>query len=537
MIRLSFPFRATALLAMGVMAGMASSAAQARTDVTPYIELDQTFIANLKGGGDDVLTYTTAAIGVDGSVLTPRAEAVLSLRYEHQFGWNKRTPDSDIISGIARARYSAIQDSLSIEGGALATRARTDGYSTGTNGLVTAGDSTTQVYSLYAGPTFTTDVGAATVNAAYRIGYTRVEDDVNVTIGGVPALGVFDESVYHNATASVGMQPGPLPFGWSLGAAYDREDATELDQRYEAKQVRGDVTVPVTSTLALVGGVGYEDIEISQRAALLDGTGNPVISNRGGLVSDTSVPRLISYDADGLIWDAGVLWRPSRRTSLEARVGRRYQSTHYVGNFTWRASANSLVEISYFDRIDSFGRVMNGALIGLPTSGFNVLRNPFTGDINGCVGSDDGGSCFNDALAAISGTNYRNRGITGQYAWTGRRWNWGAGLGYSRRKFIAPDSSIFASLDGTTDEYYFGEVYGGYKLDPNSTLGASIYGNHFDAGTGGIDITNYGSYVSYNRLFGRRLSARASLGLDALDTSDLDTIISLLGQVGVRYQF
>jgi len=534
MMRLSTARLSVVLLAIG---GMLSPVAQARTDVIPYIELDQTFITNLKGGSDDVLTYTSVAAGVEALVATPRAEAVVNLRYEHQFGWNKQTPDSDILSGIARARYSAIQDKLSIEGGAMATRVRTDGYSTGTGSLVTAGDSTTHVYSLYAGPTFSSEVGDATVNAAYRIGYTRVEDDVNVTIGGVPALGVFDESVYHNATASVGMQPGPLPFGWSLGVAYDREDATELDQRYESKQVRGDITVPVTSTLALVGGVGYEDIEISQRAALLDGTGNPVVSSKGRLISDTSVPRLISYDADGLIWDAGVLWRPSHRTTLEARVGRRYQSTHYIGNFSWRASPRSLLQISYFDRIDSFGRVMNGALVGLPTSGFDVLRNPFSGDINGCVSGEEGGSCFNDALAAISGTNYRNRGLSGQYSWTGRRWNWGAGLGYSRRKFIAPSGSIFSTVNGATDEYYFGEAFAGVKLDPNSTLGASLYANYFDASSGGIDITNYGSYVSYNRLFGRRLSARASLGLDALDTSDLDTIISLLGQVGVRYQF
>ncbi len=519
-------------------AALASSLApaHARTDVTPYIELDQTFVANLKGGSDNVLTYTSVAAGVDASVSTPRSEAVASLRYEHQFGWGRRAPDSDILSGIARARTSVIQDKLSIEGGALATRVRTDGFSSANGSLVSAGDAVTHVYSAYAGPTLTTHVGELSVNAAYRIGYSRVEDDVNVTIGGIPALGVFDESVYHSATASVGMQPGPLPIGWSVGVGYDREDVSELDQRYEDKWVRGDITVPVSSTLALVGGVGYEDVQISQRAALLDTSGNPVVT-RHGLVSDTSVPRLIAYNVDGLIWDAGVLWRPSRRTTLEARIGRRYDSMHYIGSFSWRISPGSLFQIGYFDRIDSFGRAIHGNLVALPTSGFDASRNPFSGDLTGCVSGQNGGTCFNDALAAINASNYRHRGLEALFSKSARRWNWGFGLGWSERKFIAPAGSVFAFADGTSDDYYYAQLFGGVKLDLASSLGASLYANRFDAASGGIDVTNYGSYVTYNRLFGRRLSARASLGLDAIDTSDLDTIITLLGQVGVRYQF
>lgn len=524
------------IAAAALGAAMVPRQAAARTEVTPYIELDQTFIANLKGGSDDVLTYTSVAVGVDAAAAGPRAEVQASIRYEHQFGWGSHAPDSDIISGLASARYSIVPDTLSLEGGALATRVRTDGFSGAGGSLITAGDATTHVYSLYAGPTLTTHVGDVSVNAAYRIGYSRVEDDVNLAVGGVPVLGIFDESVYHSVTGSVGMQPGDLPFGWAIGAGYDREDVTELDQRYEDKWVRADVTVPVTPTLALVGGVGYEDIRISQRAALLDGNGNPVIGGNGGLVSDTSIPRLIAYDTDGLIWDAGVLWRPSRRTTLELRVGERYDSTHYIGSFSWQASPESLVQIAYFDTIDSFGRAMHGNLLALP-SDFNVGRNPFSGDLNGCVSGSDGTTCFNDALAAISASNFRHRGITAQYTRGGRRIDWGVALGWSQRKFITPDTAIFAGVRGARDDYYYAELFGGMKIDLRSQLGASIYANYLDSGLGGVDVTNYGSYVTYNRLFGRRLSARASLGLDAIDTDNLEQIVSLLGQVGVRYQF
>ena len=236
---------------------------------------------------------------------------------------------------------------MSIEGGALATRMRTDGFSGANSTLITAGDAVSHVYSAYAGPTLTTEVGGIAVNAAYRLGYSRVNDDANVTVGGVPAFGVFDESVYQTANVSVGQQPGPLPVGWSVGAGWEHEDVSELDQNYDDKWVRGDITVPVTPTLALLGGVGYESIRIDQRAALLDSAGAPVLSSKGRLVSDTSVPRLIAYDTDGLIWDVGVLWRPSHRTSLEVHGGHRYGGPYYAGSFSWRASRDSMLMIAF----------------------------------------------------------------------------------------------------------------------------------------------------------------------------------------------
>lgn len=529
--------RAAIQLGLAAVLGLCSlaSPASARTDVAPYIELDQSFLANLKGGSDDVLTWTSVAVGVDASASGARAEGTVSLRYEHQFGWGSRAADSDIVSGLAAARYSVVPGTVSIEGGALATRIRTDGYSGASGSLLGAGDATTHVWALYAGPTLTTQVRDLAINAAYRIGYTRIEDDPDITVGGVP-VGAFDESVYHVLTGSVGMKPGPLPFGWTLSAGYEREDVTELDQRYEEFWARGDVTVPVTPTLALVGGIGYEDISISQRAALLDANGNPVIDGNGGLVSDTSRPRLLAYETDGLIWDAGVLWRPSRRTSLELRVGERYGHTHYVGSFSWRTGPESLLQIAYYDRIDSFGRAMNADLVALPTD-FAVSRNPFTGDLTGCATGADGGTCFNDVLAAISASNYRHRGLVGQYTRGGGRLNWGVALGWSQRKFIVPNSAVFAALRGTRNDYYYGELFGVYRLDPRSSLGGSIYANRLDAGAGGIDVANYGSYVTYNRLFGRRLSAQASLGLDAIDSDALEQVISLLGQVGLRYTF
>lgn len=511
--------------------------ARARTHVSPYLEVDQTVIADIKGGSGDVLTYSSVAVGVDASVQTQRAEATIDLRYEHQFGWNKHSADSDLISGIASARYQITPQTLSIEGGALATRVRTDGF-TGANGsLASAGSNHTNVYSLYAGPTLTTHVGELSVNAAYRLGYSRVEDDVSVTLPGGPALDSFGDSTFHSITASVGMQPGHLPFGWTLSAGYDREDASQLDQRYEDKWARADVTVPVSRTVAAVGGVGYEAIKISARDALRDGLGNPVVDGGGRFVTDPASPRMLAYDSDGLIWDVGVLWRPSRRTSLEARIGHRYGGMQYFGSFAWTPDSRSSFGVAVYSSIDSFGRALLHNLDGLPGS-FTAHRNPFSGDLTGCVqGDQSGGQCFNDTLSGITTANYRHRGISAQYARNAGPLNWGVGLGYSQRKFLVPNSGVLAALNGTKDENYYGDVFAGYAIDPVSTLQGDVYVNVFNAGVTGFDVTNIGSYVTYTRTFGQRLSANASLGIDSVKAQDIEAIISALGQVGLRYQF
>lgn len=525
-----------ALLAAGAALLCAATPAFARkgdrkVEISPYIGVDQAVLANLKGY-DDVLTFTNVYAGVDATISTQRVEARADLRYEHQFGWGRNAEDQDIISGLATAGVKVARD-VTLEAGALGTRVRVDGLNGANNSFGSDGYSS-QVYSAYVGPTLATRVGELDVSASYRLGYTRVEDDATVTVpGGALALSSAGDSIYHSAALSVGMRPGALPVGWTVSAGYDREDADQLDQRFEDKWARVDVTVPVTPTVALVGGVGYEEAQISQRDVLRDGDGNPVISGSGRYVTDSSSPRELVYDQDGLIWDVGVLWRPSRRTTLEARVGRRYGWTHYAGSFLWQMSDASSFGIVVYDRIDSFGRLVNANLVNLPGD-FSVSRNPFTGDLSGCAFSvQGGGQCFNDALSGVATLNFRNRGVAAQYAAQRGRWNWGLGAGYSQRKFITPDNDL-TLVSGSKDEILYGNALVGYGLDDRSGIDANVYVNRFD---GGLRVLNVGAYTSYYRNVTRRLTATASVGVDSTDASDLDTIITALGQVGLRYQF
>jgi hypothetical protein len=524
-----------AILLLPLLAAGTAAGAKPRHEVTPYIEVDQTAVAQLQGGDGDVLTYTTVAAGVTASVETRAAAIGADLRYERQFAWAKRDPDVDVLSGIATARVNLLGPSLSLEGGVLGLRARTDGLR-GANANLRTADGTTQIYSAYAGPTYAGHIGDLGVNAAYRLGYNRVEDDVG---GGDSRIGGFEDSWNHLVTGSVGMQPGRLPFGWAIGAGYERERVHILDQRFEQSWVRGDVTVPVSPTLALVGGVGYENVEIGNRDAIRDARGIPVLDSRDRYQTDKNSPRRLSYDEDGLIWDAGVLWRPSRRTSLEARVGRRYGSMSYTGSFTWAPGRDSSVQLLLFDSIDSFGRTLSGGLANVPTD-FTATRNPFSGDLDGCVfagGSGKGGACFNDVLSGIGTLNYRYRGLIGQFAARRGAWNIGLGLGYTRRRYIA-DRGLLASLDGLADQYWFGALTGGRRLDARSGINGGLYASYSDGGLpGSTDVLNAGGTVTYDRTLAARLRAQASLGLDLVDPDQGETLLDLLGQVGVRYDF
>ena len=509
-----------------------SSGGGKRVDVVPYLGVDQVVMAPLKGDGD-VLTYTNVTAGVTAQVQNRRVEAAVDLQYNHSFGWGSQAFDQDVISGIATANFNVARG-LSLHTGGLATRIRTDGLSGATpqrNSL------SSQVWAGYVGPSYTTQLGDFNVNASYRLGYARVNDDADGDFAGAQPSGSFADSWTHSVMGSIGFSPDTvLPgVGLTASAGYDREDASQLDQRFEDVWGRVDATVPVTSSLALVGGVGYEKIEISQRSPELDGNGVPLIRN-GRYVTDDSSPRALIYEFDDIIWDAGVLWRPSRRTTLQARVGERYGGMTYQGSFLWEGR-NSNVAIIIFDGIDSFGRMINGNVAALSGNNFDVARNPFTGDLTGCAFSTTGGGqCFNDSLSGITDANFRYRGVTAQYALKHGAWGWGVGAGYSQRKFITPSGQTVL-IRGSRDENWFGNASMTYTISNSDSIDLVGYANYFDASGGRPDVLNYGVFTSYFKNVSRRLSASASLGLDGVQADDLETIISAMGQVGLRYSF
>ena len=514
--------------------------ASSRSEIAPYIEAAQVVTAQLEPG-DDVVTYTRLAAGVDASLGARYSEGSVSLRYERRIGYSDEVSDADTLSGIARAAVALAGPNVTLEAGGLASRTRVEG-----SGAVTQGDfgarddATSQIYSVYAGPSVQTQVGVAEVTGAYRVGYTRAEaPDAVVLAPGQQPVDIFDEAVTHNAAIRAGVAPDTvLPVGVGVGAGWNRQDVSNLDQRIDDKYVRADVTVPVSPNVALVGGVGYEDVEISSRDVLRDADGDPVRGTDGRFVTDESGPRQIAYQTDGLIWDVGVMWRPSDRTSLLAAVGRRYGSTTYYGTLSYAPNQRSSLNVSVYDNLNSFGGQVVGVLDDLGTD-FDAFRNPISGDLGGCViGAGEGNNCALAQLGSIRSAVYRSRGVSASYGLDLGRTQAGFGVGYDRRRFIGAQGTVLAALDGIVDESYWLAAYASRRLDRLSQLSLGASATVFDSGVdASADALGYSLQAAYNRNFLAGLSGTAAIGLDGITRDSLPDYQAASALVGVRYTF
>jgi hypothetical protein len=511
---------------------------------TPYIEVQQVVTAELSPGSE-TLTYSTVAVGLDSNISGRNYDAGVAVRYERRFGWgNSQAADNDVLSGMARASVGIVPRAVTIEGGAMAARMGTEN-----NGSTIAGqdfgDSATQIYSAYVGPSVKTRVGDVAIEGHYRFGYSTVtKPNAVAVVPGQAAVDRFSDGTVHAAQLHLRTRPGePLPVGVGVGAGWLREDSSNLDQRVDDKNVRGDVTLPIGSDLALVGGVGYEEVTVSHRDALIDtGTGLPVVDANGRYVTDKSQPRQIAYESSGLIWDAGVIWRPSKRTALEAHVGRRYGSTTYFGSFAYAPSARSSLNISVHDSVTGFGGRLNQSLADMPTD-FEAVHNPLTGGLSTCVAAvaeagASNGTCLNGALASVRSSVFRGRGVTASFNVGGNSLQYGIGAGYDRRKFMAAPGTVLAVANGLIDENYWVAAYLNGRIDRNSSFGTNVYANWYQSGDAlAGDTSSVGASAAYYRTLARNLTASLAVGVNGVNREQLEDYWSASALAGVRLSF
>ena len=506
--------------------------------VTPYIELGQDVYADLNNG--DVLTYSTVAAGIDLSANSNRTSAQVSYRYERRIAWDDDVGDSDVHSGLAQVSYRATP-ALTLQAGGLATRSRYDIRGDAPGLAVGNVDNISQVYSVYAGPTLATHAGPVGIAASYQAGYTKVETpNGGIGVVGQPRTDYYDDSFNQSAGVSIGVKPGAVaPIGATASAGYDRDDAGQLDQRYEGYHARGDVLVPVSGYVALTGGVGYERVETSQRSAIVDATGTPVVDRNGRFITNKSSPRQIAYRTDGVYYDAGVVWRPNPRLNAEAHVGKRYGSVSYTGAATYQASKSVGVAVNIYDSVTTFGQQLRNGLDNLPTS-FVAARDDYTQQYNGCVFGTSGaapGGCLNDVFQSISTASYRARGVDAVLSATRGRTTLGGGIGYINRKLYSRDDTPGVTLYGVEDQSYYAQGFYSRTLTPVSSIAANVYVNYYDPGFRASDgVVSYGASANYGHNFGR-LSTNLSAGIYSFDTSDQDAAWSAQAQVAARYSF
>lgn len=512
-----------------------------RLRIEPYIEANQAYTRQIDPGSDDA-AYGNVAAGVEASVQGRRAGGSVSLRYDRVISYGDDFDDSDSVSGVARG-YGAIAPGVTIEAGGLAARTRADagGGATLASGQPIDADNEARVYSAYAGPAISTKVGAADVSANYRFGYNRVEEPaLGVVDNTVTPIDVADESMVHSATARVGVAPGAvLPVGVAVGGGAYQEEVSNSGQRVRDFYARGDITVPVAPGFAVVGGAGYEYVEVANRDVVRDTGGEPVVGADGRFQVDESSPRRIAFETEGLIWDVGVVWKPSRRTQLEAHYGRRYDSDSYYGSFSWQPSSRSSVSASVYNTISGFGGVITNSLANLPV-GFVASRNALTGDFTGCVtgtGTDGSADCLGGTLSSVRSAIFKNQGVNLAYSATAGRISTAIGLGYDRRKYFGAEGTLLEAANGLVDQSYYANVGLGAPLDAYSSFSLNGYASYLDQGAAGLeDALLLGASAAYSRTLFGNLSARAAVSVDSIDSETFDeTNASAL--LGLRYDF
>jgi hypothetical protein len=527
--------------AVAVLVAAPAHAQSRHVTISPHIDVGQVLTADLQGG--DVLTYSTVGAGVDISAHTRRVEVQLSYEYQHRFSYDNTTSSDNLHTGVASIR-ARVTPELTMEAGGIAARGRSDIRGASPSGLSTNNANTSQIYSAYVGPNLQTHVGPMFVNGAYRFGYTKAEAPGAGTAlpAGSPPLDVYDSSTVHVATASVGVKSGTvLPVGITASGGYTRENAGQLENRFEGKFGRGDVVLPVGRGLAVTGGVGYENIKISQRDALLDGTGQPVRDAAGRFQVDPASPRRLAYDFEGIFWDAGVIWRPSSRTFLEARVGKRYGSMSYTGSFSYKMGPGSGIQVGVYDSVSSFGQQLNGSLAALPdafssgdTSGFNTQGTGCQFGTNGSAA----GSCMNGIFASAATGAYRARGVTAVVAMNRGPNHFGFGGGYARRDFIAPTGSPGFTLNGTSDQTFYGQVFASRQFGRNAILSGNAFVSYYDSDLPGADpVMGWGANTAYTQRFFNHLDATAAVGVYGFDQQTGGKDVSAQALVGLRYGF
>lgn len=507
-----------------------------RIEIAPYIEIDQVLDAQLSPNSE-VLTYTEAVAGIDASIAGRHNAASASVRYEHRFGWGKAA-DGDYVSGVA-AGHATLAPGVTLQAGGLAAQSSYNGGETRA-GSSLVGNSSSRTYSVYGGPSVVSRVGDLDVSASYRAGYTKVDTKSDVTAGsGALSTDLFDESVTQIGNAEAGFAPGTvLPVGVALGGSYYQEDISNLDQRVRDMQARAMVQVPVSRTVQLTGAIGYEDVEVSARDAKRDANGDPIYDSNGRYVTDEASARQLAYDTSGLIWEVGVMWRPSPRTALAAYVGRRYGDISYGGTFSYAPNDRSALHIAVYDRISGYGGQLTRVLDDLPDD-FTAVRDPLTGELSTCVNSLSGNGCFGSALSSLRSSVFRARGIAANYTMQLGRINAGIGAGYDRRKYIAAAGTVLASANGVIDENYWVSAFVGGKLGQTAGWSTNLYANWLQTSQAqGGDTASYGATLSYYQMLIRGLRATAAVGIEGSSEEALaDDYWNARALLGLRYGF
>lgn len=532
---------ARALLGLFTGSALCGAAHAERAEFGAGIDLQQVVESQLSGVGGDNVTYTEITGSGSARINNRRIVATANLSLSYRLNERGELSKSLTRNGVMRMNADVIDEWLTMQTGAVITRSRIDPSGAAPQFNTGNPQNLAQTYSAYIQPDISHKFGDLGLAASYRYAYTKNSNHLAGQTG--PSIGPltnsFDSSKAQQGSMSLGMEQSDLPFSWSLSSLYRHENTSNLASHLRDFSVIGEVKVPVAETIALVASSGYQSTRSSEREALIDPTtGLPVVGNDGGFVVDPASPRLLTYDMAGFIGDAGIIWKPSQRTRIEARAGYRYGGLSVTGLVEMKPSPRSGLTIIVTDQFQSFGLGVSSGLAGTPPNLNLGSLDPGSSYQNCLFGVSAGsGRCIGGSLGQASASNYRERAATIIFNRTLREWSVSTAIGYTRRNYVDTPGTP-GSLIGVVDQSIFGNLTLSGKLTRLSGVAFSFSGNLFKNGQVGASDVVSGSFTSsYRRSLGRNIGAQASVSVDASKQDGVTADVSGRAQLGLQYQF
>ena len=278
------------------------------------------------------------------SLTRNRARASTSIRYRADLSWGLSDIDPETLTHdlTAESNIEAIEDLLYVD---VTAGARVVGDSTtsGTVDAINLGSDGTQSYSFQVSPSFR----PRTDNR-----YVRFESNNSVNL--VDYTGGSDRSNNSGSNATrlnARLVSGPFftTFDWDIDAT---QTTTDFDDRDDTRRsYSAGIGYNVSPRLRFNGRAGYEDNDVDTRRS----------------------------DTEGVFWDVGADWRPSRRTSVSVNYGNRYFGETYSGRISHRSRRITLsLDASHDVTNRRTSRLVDDFFFLVDPNG-NLLLDPITG--------------------------------------------------------------------------------------------------------------------------------------------------------------
>ena len=341
------------LVSFAVMAGYPATVAfGADWRITPRLEVDETYNDNVtlapKGRErSDFITTISPGIGVRGN----GRRVSLNLDYDPQALFFVR--DSDRNEQRQRLRGSGqvelwkqilfLDAQASINQQVLSST----GAVGGTDLTASQNLTTVQTYSI--GPTFRHHFGPyADSEARYQFSAVNVDsEDVADTTSNTASFVLRSGRYFANLGWTLRLNESRSERSGSGGTAATAFGGTSSDQR----SANADFQYALNSMFSLLAGVGYDKIK---DVSLID-------------------------QPDGMSWNAGLLFRPTRRASFRFTHGRRYGDPNTSVNVDYQIGPKTRLTATYTQTIQTSQGLQVGGLGFLTVDEFGRLIDTRTG--------------------------------------------------------------------------------------------------------------------------------------------------------------